>query len=83
MTPRERLFRAIDREYPFRGPCGFCGFHDARHRLFCVLNGSPESSTRTAAWYEQSVSLVRNVRRMMRDRNARRAFWRRSKKEAK
>ncbi len=27
----------LDEWFPFRGPCGFCGGPDARHRLFDAI----------------------------------------------
>ena len=45
----------FDTYFPYRGPCGFCGGPDARHRLIDMLQGRRqvgESVAHIAADYE-------------------------------
>lgn len=52
----------LDQWFPPRGPCAFCGFHDARHRLWDVLVLMDETAEAQAANYELPVEAVRAVR---------------------
>ena len=35
----ERFMAKLNKAFPYRGPCAFCGDWDARHRLFDTVYG--------------------------------------------
>ena len=54
----------IDRHFPYRGPCAFCGGADARHRLFDAMRGNyaaGDPPERIAAFYGEPLEAVRAV----------------------
>lgn len=65
-TAKTRIHDArLDAFFPFRGPCAFCGHADARHRLWDMLIGMPDSPEEAASWYDvpaEAVRLLREVR---------------------
>ena len=54
----------IDAQWPYRGPCAFCGCADARHRLFDSMRGNfraGDSVERIAVAYDATVEAVNAV----------------------
>ena len=51
----------INMHFPPRGPCAFCGFHDARHRIFDTIidsHNAGQSVDSIASEYELSILAV-------------------------
>jgi len=56
----------IDAQWPYRGPCAFCGCADARHRLFDAMRGAGRAGDYVldiAQAYDAPVEAVRAVLR--------------------
>jgi len=59
------LLARLDRIRPPRGPCGICGGHDARHRIWDSIDDQSRTSdgvAGTARWLHVTVAEVRLVR---------------------
>jgi len=54
----------LDKWFPPRGPCAFCGGPDKRHRLWDAILSSKVSDQDLAAWYDLPLAAVKAVRRI-------------------
>ena len=56
--------KIIDVHIPFTGQCGFCGYHDSRHRIFDAIMDRPETSITLADDYQLPVEVIKKIREL-------------------
>lgn len=51
----------VDEQFPYAGRCGFCGFHDRRHRIFdsvISMNRAGDSYETLAEYYDVDLVVI-------------------------
>jgi hypothetical protein len=61
---REMMWRKLNNLIRYRGTCGFCGFHDARHRLFDVIIYSNDTDYELAQNLELPIETIKLIRKL-------------------
>ncbi len=56
--------KIIDSHIPFTGQCGFCGYHDSRHRIFDAIIDRLETSENLADDYELPIEIIKKIREL-------------------